>query len=188
MGKVLFIVQRKAVGHGYLLGPSGQWLRVGGPRKAWLNLKRLELKVLHGIPGYKIDLEFDDARLYPHPADHPVRVAIWVHDWKDPRRGWPFTVKLVSADGKRVLAQAKGGPGGDLFDMALPSDILYPIAAKLQVLREDKLDVEFPIERNGVSGLYPGDIWHLYCVPPPRKPRPKPEPSPTADPTAAPGE
>jgi hypothetical protein len=170
--QTLFIVQRKGIGHGYLLGAGGKWLHVGGPRHAWLNVKRLELKVLHGVPGYKLDLEFDDARLYPHPTDHPVRVALWVHDSRDPRRTWPFTVKLVSEDGKRVLAAAGGGPGGDLFDLTLPADLLYPVAARIQVFRGERLDAEFPIEARGVDGLYPGDIWHLYCVPPPRGPKP----------------
>jgi len=168
--QTLFTFQRGDLASGYILGPDGKWLFVGWGT-TWLNSKRIELKLLHGTPGYKCDVEFDDARLYPHPADNPVRVAVYVHDSNDPRKSWPFQVRIVSEDSKRVLAEGTGGPGGDLFDLTLPPDVLYPVAAKIQIIRggpEGGLDAELPIEQKGVRGLYPGDIWEVYCVPPKR--------------------
>jgi hypothetical protein len=168
--QTLFISQYRSTVQCYMLGAKRDWLAVGPPFRQWLNVKRIELKMLYAQPGFNIDVEFDDARIYPHPVDHPVRVAIWAHDSQDPRRGWPFTVKLVGEDGG-VLGRTSGGPGGDLLDITLPVDVLYPISARLQVYRGEKLDVEFPIARSGVKGLYPGDIWQVYCVPPPRPSR-----------------
>jgi hypothetical protein len=52
--------------------------------------------------------------------------------------------------------------------MVLPGGLVYPVAAKIQILHGDDLDAEFPIEQAGVAGLYPGDIWQVYAVPPPR--------------------
>ena len=123
--------------------------------------KRIELKMLYGAPGFKVDVEWDDARLYPLPADAPVRVAVTVPDSADPRQTWPMTVKIVSVNGKRLLAEKSSGPGADLFDLTLPSDRVYPIAAKVQVFHGADLDAEFPIAQTGVAGLYPGDIYNI---------------------------
>jgi len=59
---------------------SGTPLQVGQPLITWLFAKRIELKMLYGQPGFKVDVEFDDARLYPLPADAPLRVAVTVAD------------------------------------------------------------------------------------------------------------
>jgi hypothetical protein len=166
--QTLFTVHRGSEAVGYVLGPDGRWLQVGTPLVTWMFAKRIELKMLYGSPGFQVDVEFDDARLYPLPADAPVRVAVPVADSRDPRRTWPMTVKIVSEDGTRVLAEKTGGPGGDLFDLTLPSDLVYPIAGKIQLFHGEQLDAEFPIEQKGVAGLYPGDIWQVRAVPPPR--------------------
>ena len=164
----LFTVHRGSEAVGYVLGPDGRWLQVGTPLVTWMFAKRIELKMLYGSPGFQVDVEFDDARLYPLPADAPVRVAVTVADSRDTRRTWGMTVKIVSEDGTRVLAEKTGGPGGDLFDLTLPSDLVYPIAGKIQLFQGEQLDAEFPVEQKGVVGLYPGDIWQVRAVPPQR--------------------
>jgi hypothetical protein len=163
--QTLFTIHRGSEATGYVLGPNDRWLQVGRPLNVWMLSKRIELEMLYGAPGFQVDVEWDDARLYPLPAEAPVRVAVTVSDSRDPRRAWPMTVKIVTADGQRVLAEKAGGPGGDLFDLTLPSDHVYPIAARIQLFHGTELDAEFPVQQTGVAGLYPGDIWHIDGIP-----------------------
>jgi hypothetical protein len=60
----------------------------------------------------------------------------------------------------RSLGEALTDEGGEAR-VSLRSDVLFPIAATMTVSDDATPIVQATIPRQGVNGLYPGDVWAL---------------------------
>src|SRR5262249_7949043 len=84
-----------------------------------MNHSHVELKVDVAVPDVRVEVDFDDVRLYLSPARHPVTVV--VDSPLNRTRTRPeyaidkLKVRLIEKDSKQVLGEGvtdEGGPGG----------------------------------------------------------------------------
>lgn len=125
---------------------------------------------------------FDDVRIYPRPATHPVLLRIVKRDgsrpWARPGGRWPPTIQMAgqpersvqdlvvelwTADGNTLVSRAQSPHMGH-YMLPLkdaPWDI-YPVAAKIRLLLDGEvLGEEVQVVVQGLEGLYPDDVWDL---------------------------
>ncbi|MBI5771363.1 MAG: hypothetical protein HZA93_26555 [Verrucomicrobia bacterium] len=125
---------------------------------------------------------FDNVRIYPRPQSHHVGIRLVGADgqevWTREAGRWPptitdaagksrkiteLTVELRTEDGTQLAASAQS-PTFGFYLLPLkdaPWDV-YPVAAQIVVLLDGKpLGKPLRIERNGVGGLYPDDVYDV---------------------------
>ncbi len=139
-----------------------KWLPIGPPHSVRFNHSHIELKVDVNVPNVPIQMAVDNVRLYPNPACNPVTIVVYtgvsggkpkapVHDQK---------VQIVEEGSARVLGEALTDEGGEAR-VSLRTDVLFPVGATITVSDGATAVVQARIPRQGVDGLYPGDVWAL---------------------------
>jgi hypothetical protein len=158
------------------------WRQVGEALEVPARAARLEIKT----EGFRKNLTtttlwFDDCRVYPRPQTHYVTVALQRpgggHPGGPGRSPWPLAIfdeantlhthdgiflRLYTEDGETVVDETQ--PGGDLayamFSLEGAPWDTYPVAARIRIFLGDRqLGEDLVIERSGVEGLYPDDIY-----------------------------
>ncbi len=172
------------------------WRQLDDPVELLLRNVHCEIKVVSKeVPGSywppqgsedtQSSAWFDDVRLYPRPATHPVLLRLVSKDGSSPLFStpaglgtWPpkfqvagekerscgdLKIELWTADGKTLVSSVQSDLDGSYL-MPLknaPWDI-YPQGARIKLLLDDRLlgyEVEIPLR--GLDGLYPNDAWDL---------------------------
>ena len=141
---------------------AGAWTPVGPPHKLKMNHSHVELKVDVSVPNVGVEADFDDVRLYPSPAHHPVTIVVDSPlNQKRTRPEYPIDklkVRLIENDLKKVLGEGVTDEGGQA-EVKLRSDRIYPVAARIEVSDKAQVLVTSTIHQEGVRGLYPADVW-----------------------------
>jgi hypothetical protein len=152
---------------GYLI-EDGAWKPVGPPHTIKMNHSHLELKVDVSVPEVSVEADFDDVRLYPSPARHPVTIVVDSPlNQKRTRPAYPIDglkVRLIESGSKRVLGEGVTDEGGQA-QVTLRSEVIYPVSAEIEVGRDAQLLATSTIPQEGAQGLYPGDVWVITLPP-----------------------
>jgi len=139
---------------------AGGWKPIGPPHKLQMNHTHVELKVDVEVSDIRVRFEVDDVRLYLNPAQNPAMIVVNSRI-ANGRPEPPISrrkVRLLEETSKELLGEGVTDEGGQAR-VKLKSDILYPVAAKIEVWDDRRAILESTIPRNGVRGLYPGDVW-----------------------------
>lgn len=141
---------------GYVVD-GDRWHLLGKPR-VFLATTQVEIKVDVPYDGVRVGVAYDNVRLYPRPETTPV----WFILVRPPFPGYPFRgAKVVFRDGAgSVVGQGKTDGDGEA-EVKLPSDRLYPLGGRVEIVFEGKPVGTAPILASGVDGLYPGDVWKI---------------------------
>ena len=127
-----------------------------------MNHSHVELKVDVAVPDVRVEVDFDDVRLYPGPSRHPVTIVVDSPlDRTRTRPEYPIEnlkVRLVEEDSKQVLGEGVTDEGGQA-QVTLRSDVIFPVAARIEVWDDLQMLATATIPREGVRGLYPSDVW-----------------------------
>jgi hypothetical protein len=146
---------------------AGHWKPVGPPAKLHFNHAHVELKVDVGIGGVKVDMEFDDARLYRNPAHTPVMIVVSSPVVEQTRPETPIhnlEARVFDEETGSLLGKGRTDHGGQC-PVLLETNVLYPVPARIEVWSGDQQVLEGRIHCLGVQGLYPGDVWMLRFSP-----------------------
>jgi hypothetical protein len=141
---------------------AGAWKPVGPPHQIKMNHSHVELKVDVAVPDVRVEMDFDDVRLYPGPARRPVTIV--VDSRLNERRNRPanpidnLKVRLIENDSKQILGEGVTDEGGQA-QVTLKSDFIYPVAARIEIRSDDQVLVTSTISHKGARGLYPADVW-----------------------------
>ncbi|MGH9427780.1 MAG: hypothetical protein ACRD2L_15940, partial [Terriglobia bacterium] len=73
-------------------------------------------------------------------------------------------VRLLENTSKELLGEGVTDEGGQAR-VKLRSNIIYPVAAKIEVWDDRRAVLESTIPGYGVRGLYPGDVWAVRIPP-----------------------
>lgn len=133
---------------------AGSWVTIGAPTPdPGLINKRLELKAVVYARSHPVDVEWDDARIFEHPASVPVLFAVG----SDTR-----SVALLH---EGAVVDSAGAVGGTV---ALHLDLRAPIPYDLQLrlYEDDVLLGGAGLPADGVDGVYPGDAYEVTFTPP----------------------
>jgi hypothetical protein len=145
----------------YLIA-DGKWIPIGPTHTVRFNHTHIELKVDVNVPEVPVRMAIDNVRLYPNPAHHPVTIVVYtgvsgnkpklpIHNQK---------VQVFEEGSTQLLGEALTDVGGEAR-ISLRTDVLFPVAATIMV-SDDKVPlVQSRIARQGINGLYPGDVWAL---------------------------
>lgn len=145
---------------------GNQWKQIGPSAVIPFNHSHVELKVDVGIADTSIRMQLDDVRLYLNPADYPVTLVVTsrvtndrpevpIHDLK---------VHIVEETSGKLLGKGLTDESGQAH-ILLPSNLVYPIPATIEVWSESKQLLRANIPRYAVRGLYPGDVWAVGIPP-----------------------
>jgi hypothetical protein len=149
----------------YLVRRDG-WKPLGPPHKLDMNHSHVELKVDVEVSDIRVRFEVDDVRLYLDPAHNPATIVVnsrIVNGRPEPPIS-RLRVKLMENTSKELLGEAVTDEGGQAR-VKLKADILYPVAAKIEVWDDRRAVLESIVPRYGVQGLYPGDVWAVRLPP-----------------------
>jgi hypothetical protein len=155
---------------------------VGPAHTIKMNHSHVELKVDVGVPDVRVEVDFDDVRLYLSPSRHPVTIV--VDGPLNRTRTAPaypiekLKVRLLEADSKQVLGEGVTDDGGQA-QVTLKSEVIYPVAARIEVSNDVEMLLTSSIAQEGVRGLYPsasglsvsrrnlsnGEAERPWCVP-----------------------
>jgi hypothetical protein len=141
---------------------DGKWIPIGPSHKVRFNHTHIELKVDVNVPDIPIRMAVDNVRLYPNPTHNPATIVIYTGvDGNKPK--WPIhdqKVQIFEEGSMRLLGEALTDEGGEAH-VLLKNDVLFPVAAMITVSDSMTAVVQSRIRRDGLSGLYPGDVWAL---------------------------
>jgi hypothetical protein len=138
------------------------WKPVGPPHNIKMNHTHVELKVDVAVPGVHVEVDFDDVSLYPSPSRHPVTIV--VDSPLDKARARPeypierLKARLIEQDSNRVLGEGVTDEGGQA-QVTLRSDVVFPVAARIELRDYRRMLLRATIPREGTRGLYPSDVW-----------------------------
>lgn len=139
---------------------DGRLRQVGPTVRIPFNHTHVELKVDVNVPEARIRMDVDNVRLYVRPARHPVELVVSSPIVRDvsvpPIEG--LQVRLTATSSGRVLGEAATNAGGEAR-ILLPTDLIYPVDARIAVSDARATILESRIPSFGVAGLYPGDVW-----------------------------
>ena len=161
---------------------TGVWKPVGPAHTIKMNHSHVELKVDVGVPDVRVEVDFDDVRLYLSPSRHPVTIV--VDGPLNRTRTAPaypiekLKVRLLEADSKQVLGEGVTDDGGQA-QVTLKSEVIYPVAARIEVSNDVEMLLTSSIAQEGVRGLYPsasglsvsrrnlsnGEAERPWCIP-----------------------
>jgi hypothetical protein len=165
-----------------------RWVQVGPAVAMTLRTVHCEVKFRGGAPPRgpaptTSRAWFDDVRMYPRPQSNPVGIRLVREDgsqiWsRGAGEAWPpkirvgdgpersiedLGVELRTEDGQTLVAAMQSQNMG-FYMLSLeraPWDV-YPVAAKLRLTLDGRqLGQEVLIPRDGLSGLYPDDVWDV---------------------------
>lgn len=165
-----------------------QWRQVGPAVELLLRTVHCEVKFRGGLPprgpGETTSKAwFDDVRMYPRPASHPVGIRLVREDgsqiWsRGATEAWPpkvrvgdgpersiedLVVELWTADGAQLIARSQSQNMG--FYMLSLKDTpwdAYPVGARVRLsIDGDQLGQAAVIPLEGLRGLYPDDVWDV---------------------------
>jgi hypothetical protein len=111
-------------------------------------------------------MEVDDARLYLNPARYPATIVVHSNKLDGPIQN--LGVKVYDSATKRLLGEAVTDEAGQ-SQVLLKADVVYPVAARLEVWDGQQKLLNSDIARVGVRGLYPGDVRAIKLPPKNRK-------------------
>jgi hypothetical protein len=141
---------------------DGKWIPIGPPHTVRFNHAHVELKVDVNVPDVPVRMTVDNVRLYPNPARNPVTLVVYTgvsgNKPKSPIHNQK--VQIFEEGPGRLLGEALTDEGGEAR-VSLPADVVYPIAAAVTVSDGTTPVARTRILRQGVDGLYPGDVWAL---------------------------
>ena len=165
---------------------GNEWREIIEPVELSLRTTHCELKIRRSKPPKGAETHsvawFDDVRIYPRPKTHPVLFSLVRKDGSPPWRRedgrWPPTiqvtgqrersiadlvVELRTADGKRLISRVQSkNLGYYMLSLKNAPWNVYPVAAKVRILLDGKvLGKEIEIPSQGLSGLYPDDVWDM---------------------------
>ena len=144
---------------------DGRSRQVGPTVRIPFNHTHIELKVDVNIAETQIRMDVDNVRLYVRPARHPVIIVVSspvVRNTSVPRIEG-LRVRLTETSSGRLLGEGTTDAGGQAR-IALPSDVIYPVDARISVSDARAIVLESHIPSSGVAGLYPGDVWSVSFV------------------------
>ena len=163
---------------------SGQWHAIADPVLTHLRTTHCEIKMRDANADADAESNgwFEDVRIYPRAASHPVMVRFrrtdgsHIFDRGAGGHEWPpkirvegkgegtleeLVVELLTEDGTVVCSVQSNNLG----DYMLPLDDapwdVYPVAAKVRLRLGDLPLGEVTIPREGLEGLYPDDVYDL---------------------------
>ena len=149
----------------YLIRAEG-WKPVGPPHKLHMNHAHVELKVDVEVPDVPVQMDVDDVRLYLRPARNPATVVVSSRI----AHGRPeipvskLKVRLLENTSKQLLGEGVTDEGGQAR-VTLKSDVIYPVAAKIEVWDDRSVVLISTIPQYGVQGMYPADVWMVSFPP-----------------------
>jgi hypothetical protein len=149
----------------YLVRAEG-WKPLGPPHKLQMNHTHVELKVDVEVPDIRVRFDVDDVRLYLNPAQNPATIVVnsrIVNGRPEPPIS-RLKVRLLENISKKLLGEGITDEGGQAR-VKLKTDILYPVAATIEVWDDRRAVLRSIVPRNGVQGLYPGDVWSVRIPP-----------------------
>ena len=149
----------------YLIA-GDRWIAVGPQQTLRFNHSHVELKVNVTVPGVKVHLEVDDARLYPNPARTPATIVIYSNRLDGPIEN--LSVRVFDSATKQLLGEAVTDEAGS-SQVLLKSNVVYPVAARIEVWDGRQQLLYSDISQVGVRGLYPGDVRAIKLPPKDRK-------------------
>jgi len=131
-----------------------------------MNHTHVELKVDTNVSGIPVHMDVDDVRLYPNPSRHPVTIVVSsrivnampeipIHDLK---------VRIVEEPSGKLLGDGFTDEGGQAR-ISLKSDMIYPVAARIEVWDNNGQVLVSGIPCYRVQGLYPADVWAIRLPP-----------------------
>jgi hypothetical protein len=125
-----------------------------------MNHSHIELKVDVEVSDIRVRFEVDDVRLYVHPAQNPATIVVSsrIVNGRPETSINKLKVRLLENNSKELLGEAVTDEGGQAR-VKLKPEILYPVAAKIEVWDDRGAVLESMVPRYGVHGLYPGDVW-----------------------------
>ena len=141
---------------------DGNWIPIGPPHTVRFNHTHVELKVDVNVPDVPVRMAVDNVRLYPNPAHNPVTIVVYTgvsgNKPKSPIHNQK--VQIFEAGRPRLLGEALTDEGGEAR-VSLQTDVVYPIAGTITVSDGTGPVAQATIARQGLDGLYPGDVWAL---------------------------
>jgi len=149
----------------YLVRADG-WKPIGPPHKLQMNHSHVELKVDVEVPDIRVRFDVDDVRLYLHPAQNPATIVVSSRI-ANSRPETPLSklkVRLLEDTSKELLGEGITDEGGQAR-VKLKPDIIYPVAARIEVSDDRRAVLQSRIPHYGVQGLYPGDVWAVRIPP-----------------------
>ena len=160
---------------------AGKWQSLVDPVPLHLRTTHCELKIRGGTAGSKSTGWFDDARIYPRAESHSVLVRLQMADGTpiyhrgESGNEWPPTiqvagneerkledlsVELWTADGlTKVVAVQSPNLGDYMLPLTEAPWDVYPVAAIIRVTLEGQILGKAKIKRDGLTGLYPDDVY-----------------------------
>ena len=165
---------------------GGQWHPIIEPTPLLLRTTHCEVKMRgEGTGDHNSDFTssgwFDDVRIYPRAAAHPVLVRLidkkGEHVYQRQGETWPPTVQvegfapsplgdlvveLWTADGKQRVSRSQANNFGFyMLPVVHEAWDVFPVAAKIRLSYKDKPlgEVDIPVQQ--LEGLYPDDVYDL---------------------------
>ena len=139
---------------------DGRLRQLGPTVRIPFNHTHVELKVDVNVAETRIRMDVDNVRVYVRPARHPVDIVVSSPIVRDvsvpPIEG--LRVRLTETSSGRLLGGAATDAGGQAR-ILLPSDVIYPVDARITVSDGRAAVLDSRIPSSGVAGLYPGDVW-----------------------------
>jgi hypothetical protein len=145
---------------------NGERKPIGPPHKLRMNHTHVELKVDTNISGIPVEMEVDDVRLYPNPSRYPVTIVVSsrIVNGRPEIRIHTLKVRIVEEATSKLLGDAVTDEGGQAR-ISLKSEMIYPVAARIEVWDNNRKVVISGIPCYGVQGLYPADVWAIRFPP-----------------------
>jgi hypothetical protein len=151
--------------HNYLIKDHDR-VAVGPAHTLRFNHTHVELKVDVTVTGVPVHMEVDDVRLYLNPAHYPATIVLSTR-FNQNQPEMPIknqSIRVREAGSSRLLGEGVTDEGGQAR-IFLSKDVLYPVAATIEVWDGDKEVLQSKIRGAGVRGLYPGDVWAVRTDP-----------------------
>ncbi len=165
---------------------DGKWHPIIDPTLLLLRTTHCEIKMRgEGLGQRDADFSsegwFDDVRIYPRAASHPILVNLIDRQGRPIYRrlgeSWPprvhvegfdpspladLVVELWTADGQQRVARIQSNNFGYfMLPVVHESWDVFPVAAKIRLSYRDKSLGEVAIECTQLDGLYPDDVYDL---------------------------
>ncbi|GIX07393.1 MAG: hypothetical protein KatS3mg115_1796 [Candidatus Poribacteria bacterium] len=140
---------------------GSRWQAVGETHRYLRSLVHVALQVETESAGLEVDARFRRLRLYPNPEHYPVRLL--THGGAE-----SVSVRLSELEAPdRVIAEGQPDGARGLL-LWLPPDALYPLGGRLQLLHRGQVLAEHLVRPEGLSGIYPGDVystvWEVFYI------------------------
>lgn len=128
----------------------------------WFSSSKAELKVLSSVNGAKVDVKFDDVRMYGIGESASVDIVVMnLLAEGRPQGDVKVEATLLDAAGTQSipLGTKPTSPQGRC-SFVLPSRFALPGRLKLKLSLGDRVVYEGETPKvEGVRGVYPGDVW-----------------------------